>query len=79
MTFEQLRTGHQTRPFRPFVMRLADGSRLKVPHPEFLAYTPKGRTAVVMRLDETFEIVDLMLVTTLEIIDGKPRPSRKQS
>jgi hypothetical protein len=31
-----------------------------------------------MRLDETFEVVDLMLVTSLEVIDGSPRTRRRQ-
>ena len=61
MTIEELRRVHETPPFRPFTLRLADGSRLKVPHPEFLWVHPRRRTAIVATSDEAFEIVDLLL------------------
>ncbi len=32
----------------------------------------------MMRLDETFEIIDHLPVTALEVINGKPRSSRKK-
>ena len=72
MTIEQLRQMHQTRPFRPFRVHMADGRHLEVAHPEFLAHTPTGRTVMIARPDESFEVVDLLLVTSLEPIDGKP-------
>ena len=78
MRVEELVQLHKAEPFRPFRIHLADGRHLDVKHPEFLAYTPRGRIAIVMRLDETFEILDLMLVTSLEVTDGKPRSGRKK-
>ena len=62
---------HQARPFQPFSIRLGDGQSLRVEHPEMLAYAPRQRTAVVYRRDGSFEIVDLLLVTGLDV-----RPSR---
>ncbi len=56
MRVEQLVKLHKSEPFRPFRIHLADGRDLDIAHPEFLAYTPTGRTAVVMRTDETFEV-----------------------
>ncbi len=78
MRVDELVRLHKAEPFRPFRIHLADGRHLDVNHPEFLAYAPKGRIAVVMRTDDTFEVVDLMLVTTLEVVDGKPRSRRKK-
>ena len=78
MQVERLVQLHRAQPFRPFRIHLADGRRLDVEHPEFLAHTPKGRTAILMRLDKTFEVIDLMPVTTLEVVDGKPRSRRKK-
>ncbi len=78
MRVKQLVQLHKAEPFQPFRIHLADGRHLDVKHPEFLAHTPKGRTAILMRLDGTFEIVDLMLVTSLEVLDGKPRSRRKK-
>ncbi|HEX4053042.1 MAG TPA: hypothetical protein VHX86_02130 [Tepidisphaeraceae bacterium] len=37
-------------------------------HPEMLAYSPKHRTATVYLRNGSFEIVDLLLVTALEVI-----------
>jgi hypothetical protein len=70
MTVEQLRKMHQERPFRPFRVHLADGRSLDVPHPEFLAHSPSGRTVMIARPDDTFDIVDLPLVTSLEAVNG---------
>jgi hypothetical protein len=67
VTTDQLLRVHRPRPFQPFSLRLADGQRLRVQHPEMLAYSPKARTAVVYRSDGSFEIVDLLLLTGLDI------------
>ena len=40
-------------------------------HPEFLAHTPTGRTITIARPDESFEVIDLLLVTSLEPINGE--------
>jgi hypothetical protein len=67
MTIEQLRKMHQARPFQPFDIYLGDGRSLPVEHPEFLSQSPSGRTIGVGRTDDdTIEIVDLLLVTSLK-------------
>ena len=73
MTIEQLRQMHQARPFSPFRVHMADGRHLDVSHPEFLAHTPTGCTIMIARPDESFEVLDLLLVTSLEPINGKPQ------
>jgi hypothetical protein len=78
MTIEQLRRMHQARPFLPFRVHMADGRHLDVEHPEFLAHTPSGRTVMIARPDEAFEIVDLLLVTSLEPTDGNSRRRRRR-
>ena len=67
MTIEQLRGLHQRRPFQPFEIYLADGRSLPVDHPEFLSQSPTGRTIAVGLADGTHQIIDLLLVTSLEI------------
>ncbi len=67
MTIEQLRRLYQTRPFQPFTIHLADGRQIPVLHNEFLALSPSGRTLIVYQPDESFEIVDLLLVTSLKV------------
>jgi hypothetical protein len=67
MTTDALLERHRARPFQPFSIRLGDGQSLRVEHPEMLAYAPKGRTAVVYRRDGSFQIIDLLLVTGLDV------------
>ena len=77
MTTEALSKLHQARPFQPFILRLGDGPALPVDHPEMLAYASKSRTATVYRSDGSFEIVDLLLVTGLEVLrNGSDRRRR---
>jgi hypothetical protein len=78
MTTEAVRTLHQARPFQPFVIRMGDGQALPVEHPEFLAYAPNSRTMTVYSDDGSFQIVDLLLVTGLEVRNGqRPRKNRR--
>lgn len=71
MTIEQLQQMHQALPFQPFRVHLADGRRLDVHHPEFLAQSPTGRTMSIGKPNGAFEVVDLLLVTSLEVLNGK--------
>ena len=75
MTVEQLRTVYQARPFRPFTLHLADGDKLHVPHADFLSHSPNGRTLIVYGEDDSFSIVDLLLVTWIEVHNGAATPS----
>jgi hypothetical protein len=58
-------------PFKPFVIHLADGRRIPVKHPEFMATSPSGRAIVVSERDDSFNVIDLLPVTSLEIKNGK--------
>jgi hypothetical protein len=64
---ENLREVIHAAPFRPFALCLADGTRVNVPHPDFIAHPPGGRTAVVVGTDESLQIVDVMLIAKIEI------------
>ena len=55
-------------PFQPFTIRLADGRSVEVPHPDFVTVTGGGRTAIVSsQVEKRYSIVDLLLVTQLEV------------
>jgi hypothetical protein len=75
MTIERLREFYNAQPFRPFVIHLADGREIPVQHPNFLAAAPSGRTIGVYQPDDTFNMVDLLLVTDLEV---KPRSNGRR-
>jgi hypothetical protein len=67
MTADQLRALRDANPFRPFTIRLADGQTHNVPHRDFVSQSPGGRIAIVYRPDDSFSIIDLYLVTELEV------------
>jgi hypothetical protein len=67
MNIATLRTLHEARPFVPFTIALADGRKLPVMHNEFLAIFPSGRTAMVTHDDDRFTLVDLLMITTLDV------------
>ena len=77
MNIDSLRKLHRAKPFNPFRLHLADGRRFDVEHPECLGYTPKGRTAIIMRIDDSFEIISLLLVSSLEVLDGRRENGRR--
>ncbi len=77
MTLKEVRRLYKTTPFRPFVLHLADGRNIEVIHPEFLALDPKERTIIVYQPDGDFNIVDLLLVTDIEIVNGATKPKRR--
>jgi hypothetical protein len=80
MTIEQLKEMHQARPFRPFRIHLADGQHLDVLHPEFLSQSKSGRTISVAAEDGDYlKVVDLLLVTMLEPINGKAEGRRRRT
>ena len=67
MTIEQLRTVYNAQPFQPFTIHLADGRAVPVHHREFIMAVPSGRTVFVCQPDDTVNIIDLLLVTDLEL------------
>lgn len=71
MQAKELQSIYRAQPFREFVMHLADGRSIRVPHPELMALSPTGRNAVVYTKDGAFEIIDVMLVTSIEVPDGQ--------
>ena len=74
MTTLQLDTAHKAKPFRPFNIHTGDGRVFHVAHPEFLARAPSGRTVVVYQSDDSFSILDLLLMTELEMLPPSKNP-----
>jgi hypothetical protein len=79
MTSEQLREVWKADPFRPFTIHLADGRNVNVNHRDFLMQSPSGRTVIVYLPDDSHKVIDLLLVTELEVSNGKTRRSRKRT
>lgn len=75
MTIERIRALYDAQPFQPFIIHLADGNEVFVKSREFIASAPSGRTIVVFMPDDSMKIIDLLLVTQLEV---KPAGGRKR-
>lgn len=67
MTTQQLRAAHRAAPFRPFTIHMADGRSIPAPHPDFLSISPSGRTVIIYEEDDSFSILDLLLMTEIEM------------
>lgn len=77
MTINQVRKAARTEPFKPFTVSLADGRRLRVRHPECIMVPPKAsRTFVVAESGEDYDIIDLLLVTSIDYGNGKKNSGR---
>jgi hypothetical protein len=62
-------------PFQPFNVRMADGRVFHIPHPDFISIFPSGRVAIITSLDDSFSIVDLILMTELEVSPETSSPA----
>jgi hypothetical protein len=67
MTVERLKALYNAQPFQSFLMHLADGRAVPVLRREFFAFIGQGRTVIVTQPDESWQIIDLLLVTALEV------------
>jgi hypothetical protein len=54
------------RPFRPFIIHLADGRSLPVRSPEFVLLPEEGRLVLIQGVNGSTHVVDLLLATDLE-------------
>ena len=67
MRTESLREVIHAQPFRPFSLMLADGTRLPVPHPEWVWLLPAGRTVGWSDQDERVKLLDIGLLLGVDL------------
>jgi hypothetical protein len=67
MTIQQLRAASRATPFRPFTVHMADGRAFPVPHTDLLSMSPTGRTVIIYQEYEDFSILELLLMTEIEM------------
>jgi hypothetical protein len=46
---------------------MVDGRAFTVAHPEWVMVSPTGRTAILFKPDDSYSVVDLMLMNELEV------------
>lgn len=78
VTIEKMRDFYDAKPFQPFIIHLADGRALAVHHRDFIAAAPSGRTVTVYQPDDSLNVIDLLLVTDLEITGANGRRKRRR-
>lgn len=79
MKIEKVREALHAQPFQPFWIHLADGGRLPVEHEDFVALAPTGRELIVFLKDNTHHVVDVMMVTRLEVKSRNGLHAKKKS
>jgi hypothetical protein len=72
VTSDELGKLVQQRPFRPFIVRTADGRETRVRHPEAMGY--QGRIATYIHPTGGVEIFDLFLVSSI-LVDVPAEPA----
>jgi hypothetical protein len=81
MTAEQIYRHFEATPFVPFRVHMASGNSADVPHPDFMHLSPTGRWLIVNRPDDSVEMIDILLVTSVETLprNGSRARRRKKS
>jgi hypothetical protein len=70
MTLDEVRSLVHAASFQSFDMYLADGSSIRIPHPDFIAIPAAGRTVALYKEGaRAHTILDLLLVTRL-VVNG---------
>ncbi len=78
MHVERIREVLRTQPFRPFTLRLVDGRKFAVPHPDFVAVARRVVLAVDQETDG-ISWVEPALIISLDFADGAPGPAAEPS
>lgn len=64
MDLQSIRAALRSEPFRPFELCLADGRRVPVKHPEFVAMNQ--RTVVVLDGRNFYQTIEPLLIVSIE-------------
>ena len=65
MNVEEIRTAYYTDPFQPFVVRLTDGRKYRIPKRNYIAISPIG-DAIVIAQKDSFDLVKIDNIAALE-------------
>ena len=72
MKIETIRGLLHAQPFRPFVLCMAEGTRILIAHEDFVALQPAGRELTVYERKK-LHIIDVMMITRIEQNEAEPR------
>lgn len=77
MDFAGVRDVLHKQPFEPFLIRLADGRSLPIPHRDFVALTP--RRIIVGAEDDSWCVVEPLMIVSLDALPANPKGSNGSS
>jgi hypothetical protein len=77
-TDNQVREAIKAQPFRPFILRLADGRSYKVDHPEFAMLARTGMELVFVADDQGIHQIYVPLIVEIETPSTQPAQSGPQ-
>lgn len=66
MTKEEMRDFVKKAPFRPFTIRLADGTTYPVPSADHVSISLTGRTLIIWKEEGGFHYIDTALILQVE-------------
>jgi hypothetical protein len=75
---EQIRELLRAQPFRSFTIHLPEGRQVKVVQHDFALLSPDGRTLLAYGPDNSFNMIDVMLIASIEVGPLPPSPSPPQ-
>jgi len=79
MTVEAIRPFLEASPFRPVNLITSSGKSYIVPHPDFVTFSPTGRTCNVYAADgEYFNMLDVPSITEVTPVRRIATRKRKQ-
>jgi len=79
MDLKHLKELHAARPFRPFILYLADGRSKRVRHPESMAFLGNGRTIFFSDSGtDGYEFIDLILIISAEVTASSGGEGRRR-
>jgi hypothetical protein len=71
MSIDEFRATLHQSPFRPFTIRMVDGRTFAVTHRDFVAISQSGRTVIVFQRDESYSVLDMRLMSELDVSPGQ--------
>jgi hypothetical protein len=77
MVIESIREFNRAIPFAPYEIQMTSGERFQVPHPDFIAISPRGNFVVVVDLQGRPHHLSTLLIERASVSNGQH--SRKRS
>lgn len=68
MKIDEVRSMLHRHPFQPFLIHVADGGQIPVKHEDFVFLAPTGREVIVYQPNGTWQVLDVPLITRLEVV-----------